>query len=131
MSSGFGKIRVGLWMILAALLVSVSAEAAENGVTVTFAPAENGWTEVSDPEGLLRMEADPEGSYVLTSDIDMTGVEWYPFSFRGKLNGNGYSVLNLTITDAGESIRETYDGNMKVYDTYFSGFFIFMKVLKI
>lgn len=81
------------------------------------------WTEISDAAGLLGMEADPEGAYLLTADIDMDGVVWFPFAFHGKLNGNGYSVLNLTITDAGESIRETYDGNMKVYDTYFSGFF--------
>ena len=74
-------------------------------------------------EELLAMEQDPEGDYQLAADIDAAGATWFPFAFHGKLDGNGHSILNLTVRDPGESVRETYDGNMKVYDTYFSGLF--------
>ena len=117
--------KIGLWigLLTVIMLLPVKAGAAQ--------PAENEgqmeesivWKEISDQAGLLGMESDPEGDYILTDDIDMTDVDWFPFSFRGKLNGNGFSVLNLTVVDAGEEIRETYDGNMKVYDTYFGGLF--------
>lgn len=106
------------------LTVNQTSEDKDRAADADDLPGEGeNWIEISDMAGLLGMEADPEGAYVLTADIDATGVEWYPFSFHGKLNGNGHSILNLTILDAGEAIRETFDGNMKVYDTYFSGFF--------
>lgn len=78
---------------------------------------------IKGPEDLLRMAENPYDIYDLGCDIDMTGVEWKPFAFHGTLRGNGFSILNLTIGETGEAVRETFDGNMKVYDTYFAGLF--------
>ncbi|MBQ9489824.1 MAG: hypothetical protein IJU80_07825, partial [Lachnospiraceae bacterium] len=80
-------------------------------------------TVIEDAEGLLAMAEDPYGCYVLAADIQMEGVEWKPFAFHGTLDGAGFSLLNLTIGETGEAVRETFDGNMKVYDTYFAGLF--------
>lgn len=78
---------------------------------------------INDPEDLLRMAEAPGDIYDLACDIDMAGIEWKPFAFHGVFNGRGHSILNLTISQTGDSVRETYDGNMKVYDTYFAGMF--------
>lgn len=88
-----------------------------------IATREESVTMITDVAGLLAMELDPSGSYRLAADVDASGVEWFPYAFHGELDGNGYSILNLNVLVAGESIRETYDGNMKVYDTYFAGLF--------
>ncbi|MBO7401526.1 MAG: hypothetical protein J6U10_00890 [Lachnospiraceae bacterium] len=79
--------------------------------------------EISTPEELLAIRENPRGIYELTDDIDMAGVEWIPFEFFGTLNGGGHAILNLSVTTVGTETRDTYDGNMKVYDTYFAGLF--------
>lgn len=42
--------------------------------------------------------------FVLTQDIDMTGVAWTPVSFCGNLDGKGFAIknLNMTATDNGD-----------------------------
>lgn len=85
------------------------------------------FTDISDAEGLLEMRRNPAGAYRLTADIDFSGFEWTPFAFQGTLDGQGYSILNLTVNETGQSLEETFDGNMKVYDTVFSGLFDEMK----
>ena len=102
--------------------VPMRAQAAEGGGLLIATRQEN-VTQITDMAGLRAMEQDPTGSYQLAADIDASGETWFPFSFHGTLDGNGYSILNLSIQDAGEAIRETYDGNMKVYDTYFAALF--------
>ena len=82
---------------------------------------------VSTPEELMAMANRPEGSYVLACDLDMAGYEWVPFGFSGTLDGNGHSILNLTVTRSGDNTEDTYDGNMKVYDTSFAGLFSTLK----
>ncbi len=72
---------------------------------------------------LLDMAKNPSGSYELMSDIDMTGLDWKPFDFSGSLNGQGYKILNLKVEKLGDITHLTYDGNMKTYDTYYSGLF--------
>ena len=83
---------------------------------------------IVDAKGLLSIRDNPEGNYILEKDIDMNtlsseGIEWKPFPFAGHLDGNGYTVLNLTISSFGEETHDTYDGNFKVYDTHFAGMF--------
>ena len=39
----------------------------------------------------------------LLSDVDLFGAEWEPVSFKGKFNGNGYKIKNLTINKPGVS----------------------------
>lgn len=84
--------------------------------------AEN-YTEIYTYEDLLLMAENPDGNYILMQDIDMSGKTWTPINFSGSFNGNGHALLNVTVADLTDETRETYDGNMKVYDTYFSGFF--------
>ena len=79
--------------------------------------------EIWDAEGLRAMAEDPFGTFLLAADIDMSGEVWTPFAFYGSLDGDGHSILNLTVGETGTAVKETYDGNMKVYDTYFAGFF--------
>jgi len=119
----FVKIRLWIGILMVVTLLPLKADAAQPTGNEGQLEESVVWREISDQAGLLGMESDPEGNYILTDDIDMAGVDWFPFSFRGKLKGNGFSILNLTVVDAGEEIRETYDGNMKVYDTYFGGLF--------
>jgi hypothetical protein len=80
-------------------------------------------TPIYTAEDLLAMADNPSATYELMNDIDMKGVKWKPFSFSGTLNGNGYAILNLTITEAGEGMMQTIDGNRKVYDTTFCAMF--------
>ncbi len=81
------------------------------------------YTEIYTYEDLLLMAENSDGNYILMQDIDMSGRGWTPVNFSGNFNGNGHALLNVTVTDLTDETRETYDGNMKVYDTCFSGFF--------
>ncbi|MBP5298548.1 MAG: hypothetical protein J6Z09_05310 [Lachnospiraceae bacterium] len=74
-------------------------------------------------EDLKAMKDNPSGNYVLKNDIDCSGEEWIPFDFSGTLDGENHGLLNLNITDVSDGVRTTYDGNMKTYDTVFSGLF--------
>lgn len=78
---------------------------------------------VYDAEGLLAMANDPYGSYQLMCDVDLAGITWQPIEFHGTLDGNGYAILNASVSNAGQARRSTYDGNMKEYSTAFAGFF--------
>lgn len=103
--------------------VNAGAEAPVSASQEQNPEERSAFVEISDAAGLLSMEQSPNAEFHLTADIDMTGVEWKPFPFHGVLDGNGFTILNLTIEETGESVWETYDGNMKVYDTYFAGLF--------
>jgi len=50
--------------------------------------------------------------YVLINDIDFTGQHWTPYQFFGTLDGNGYSIINLSIVASydPEMLGETYVG---------------------
>ena len=81
------------------------------------------YTPIGSPEELVAIFRNPNGSYILTEDLDMSGVEWQCFDFGGVLNGDGHAILNLTVTQPGENTGITYDGNQKTYDTRFAGLF--------
>ena len=74
-------------------------------------------------EDLLTVKDNPAGSYVLMTDIDLSGVEWPAITFTGTFNGNGHYILNLNKAAVSEETRVTYDGNRKTYDTHFAGLF--------
>ncbi len=93
---------------------SQTVEAAEENIS---------GTPVSDAAGLLAIAADPRGSYTLTADIDMSGVEWMPFAFCGELDGRGHSIRNLSVRRCGAEKSVTVDGNLKEYDTLGAGLF--------
>ena len=81
------------------------------------------YKKVSSYEDLAAIADKPGGNYILTQDIDMAGREWTPFTFTGTLDGNGHSITNLSITNIGDAVRDTYDGNMIPYSTSLAGFF--------
>ncbi len=51
--------------------------------------------------------------FKLTADIDMTGVEWTPVSFCGNLDGAGYAIQNLSVTEA-------FDGDKSYWAAMFA-----------
>ncbi len=106
----FGKFVIGA--LCAALILS-------------FCPAvtADAPTEIGSAEDLELLREMPDGDFVLTANIDMTGVDWKPAAFSGTLDGAGYSIYNLTVTELGEEAAVTVDGNDKSYDTALGGFF--------
>ncbi len=81
------------------------------------------YIEIATAEDLSAISENPAGNYILTRDIDMAGQSWVPVDFCGVFEGNGYAILNLTVTETGSATAITYDGNMKEYETVFAGFF--------
>ncbi len=108
------KRMISLFLILTLLCALLPAAMAEGDTDAVV---------ITDAEGLRAMAANPSGSYVLGSHIDMAGVEWKPFAFSGSLDGRGYSIYNLTVTVAGPESFTAVDGNRKEYDTLGVGLF--------
>lgn len=79
--------------------------------------------EITDAAGLLAMAQNPQGNFVLGADIDMRGIDWVPFAFAGVLDGDGHTIYNLTLTQAGDETRTTYDGRHRGYHTQFAALF--------
>ncbi len=78
---------------------------------------------ITDTAGLLAMANQPEGSYLLGTDLDMRGVDWIPFAFSGEFDGGGHTLYNLTLAQTGEETRITYDGRHRGYHTVFAALF--------
>ncbi len=55
-------------------------------------------TPIANGASFAGMMSNPGGSYKLVSDIDMTGITYTPFEFSGTLEGNGFTVKNLTLS---------------------------------
>ena len=66
-------------------------------------------------QDLLQIRDDPYGTYILCSDIDMSGVDWQPHAFYGTLDGGGHTIVNLSVSRLSEDTMLTFDGNMKRY----------------
>lgn len=79
--------------------------------------------EIYTVDDLLAIAEAPEGSYILMQDLDMTGVTWPSPDFSGIFDGNGYSILNLTLSEFGPSTPESYDGNSIAYETHYVALF--------
>ena len=127
------KLLLKSFAVIAAIILVVSFSnnlimvRAANESTATAASTSNGAsyevTEISSAKQLLEAAKSETGSYRLTSDIDMSGIKWTPWDFKGTFDGDGHSILNLTVTEAGSKTTVTYDGNRNPYDTYGAGFF--------
>ena len=85
--------------------------------------ADDGPVAISTPEELIRIAEDPDGSYVLSADLDMSGIDWEPLAFFGSFDGAGHTIYNLKVTRVGSAHADTLCGNSKVYDSVFAGFF--------
>ena len=70
--------------------------------------------EIYTPEDLQKMAEDPDGSFILMEDLDMTGIPWKALDFSGTLDGNGHAILNLTLTEMGDTKPNSCDGNRKL-----------------
>ena len=133
------KYGIKIWAVMLALIASINgntflSKASEFSETDELSEDASDMLPIADQEGeaaveiwnvedLRAMAEDPFGTYFLATDVDMSGEPWTPFAFHGSLDGCGHSILNLTIGETGAVMKETYDGNMKVYDTYFAGLF--------
>ena len=78
---------------------------------------------VTAPEELALLAQSPDGSFYLDADLDMSGIDWVPIAFSGKLDGRGHTIFNLNVTSVGQAHAETVDGNAKKYDSVFAGLF--------
>lgn len=57
-----------------------------------------GIVSLSSAEELSYLRNYPSGEYVLTADIDMEEEQWKSIpKYEGSINGNGHSILNITI----------------------------------
>lgn len=101
-------------LICLSLIDIVYASSAENSLE---------YIEINDAEGLAAIADDPYGNYILTSDISLKGIDWYPINFYGNFDGSGYTIYDLNSTQVNSETNITVDGNAKKYDTYFSGLF--------
>ncbi len=55
-----------------------------------------------------------EGNYLLMEDIDMSGVSFVPTTtFTGTLDGNGYTISNLSVGNAKGGLINTLSGTVK------------------
>ena len=112
-------------LILCLLLAISLTPAARADVTA------DGYTTISTVEELKAITAGNEAKYRLVADIDMAGADWLPLPFSGELDGNGYTIYNLHVTQTGADTAESVDGNNKTYDTHFAGLFSVVKDAKI
>ena len=103
--------KVLICLILLTLLLPVTARAEE-------APME-----IYTPEDLSAMAENPEGSYILMNDLDLAGIPWQSFDFRGTLDGNGYAILNLSPALPGPEHPTSYDGNRRPCEPDYYGLF--------
>jgi hypothetical protein len=58
---------------------------------------------ISDRAGLMNINSNLSGTYHLTADIDLSGVNWVPIGtqstpFNGVFDGQGHTIGNMTIT---------------------------------
>ncbi len=85
--------------------------------------AEEAPTEIWTAEDLASIAEDGAGSYILMADIDMAGIEWKSIDFSGCFDGNGHTILNLTICEPSALTPEACDGNRVLYESSYAGFF--------
>ena len=106
-------------VVLTCFLLSIPMISAHATSTEDF----SGYTQISDAKGLQAIANDPQGKYVLMSDISLSGIDWYPINFHGTIDGNGHTIYDLKSTQMNTESNISVDGNDKKYETYFSGLF--------
>lgn len=102
------------------MIVPVFADSAEE---TPPDESEEVYTEIYTAEDLLGLTRDPTGHFRLMENLDLTDFSWPCPSFSGVFDGNGHSLLNLTISDVGPDRAKVLDGNQKPYEAAFAGFF--------
>lgn len=110
-----------------------TTESTVTGSTVTGSTANQAtseYTEIRTASELVEAAKTATGNYKLMTDVDMTGIEWTPWDFSGTFDGNGHSILNLSVKTVSKHTMMTYDGNRKEYETYGAGFLVFLRIRK-
>lgn len=111
--------------------LSPQAEAAADDATAllqevsTKTSVPSGYTPIYDADDLANIANDMTGKYILMNDIDLSGINWKPLkakstkglttSFTGILEGNGYTIRNLSCTDEVSAglFDENYNGTIQ------------------
>lgn len=83
--------------------------------------AEDEPIEIASREDLEKLTEHPQGSFVLTDDIDVGA--WTPVAFSGTLSGNGHTLYNLTVRAPGAETYTVWDGNRIEYEAVGAGLF--------
>lgn len=105
--------------------LSPQAEAAADDATAllqevdTKTSVPSGYTPIYDADDLQNMQEDLTANYILMNDIDLSGINWkpmrysktgvYTLGFTGTLEGNGFTIRNLTVNG------EKYDDGALFY----------------
>lgn len=120
------SILLALAMLVGLLpALSPQAEAAADDATAllqevsTKTSVPSGYTPIYDAEDLQNMQEDLTANYILMNDIDLSGINWKPMrpsstgvytsGFIGTLEGNGFTIRNLTVN------AEQYDNGALFY----------------
>ena len=53
---------------------------------------------ISNAAELIAALQSSTGYYELTADIDLSGIDWYPVTFGGVLDGKGHTISNMTFS---------------------------------
>lgn len=109
------KKTIWIWALVLLMVLAIPAMAEETA------------TEIRTVQDLQAMAENPEGSYILMEDLDMTGIEWKPIDFYGSLDGNGHALLNLELSQPGDTAAKSCDGNSIFYESRYVGFFGILK----
>ncbi len=109
-----------LWLYALLLILVLSTV---TGICATETAPDSEAVEIWTVEDMLTIAEKPDADYILMADLDMYGIDWVGPDFTGSFNGNGHTILNLTLSQPGPSVRDTYDGNLKRYDSSFAGLF--------
>lgn len=105
--------------------LSPQAQAAADDATAllqevdTKTSVPSGYTPIYDADDLQNMQEDLTANYILMNDIDLSGINWkpmrysktgvYTLGFTGTLEGNGFTIRNLTVNG------EKYDDGALFY----------------
>lgn len=80
-----------------------------------------------DVQDMLKISENPDATYRLMRDIDMSGVQWNSPSFSGVFHGNGHTILNLEISKPGEEAFSALEKNENTVDCVGAGLFSVMQ----
>ena len=83
--------RVLLLLLLTVLLLPVRVASADEPTAETV-------TEIYSAEDMLKIPANPNGSYRLMCDLDLSGIEWPSFAFSGTFDVNRLIVSAAALT---------------------------------
>lgn len=76
-----------------------------------------------DAQDMLKISENPDATYRLMRDIDMSGVRWSSPAFSGIFHGNGHAILNLEITTPGKEEFPVLAKNENSVDCVGAGLF--------